>query len=391
MEHLNKKANFSIFLAGYVAMLGLGIISSFLTNYSKNLGATGFWLGAIFSGFVLSRSVSNYFISNLSNRWSKKIFITTGLLVFSIASLLYTLPINKYELTLIRLFHGLGSGMILPGIYSYAEKITWRKQKNISISTFNFLYYLSLASGPILGAVLFTFININFVFYFLSVIGFIALVFSALFIPEYKNISVDEPVRLSFRKLIRHNVVKAVLLAAFIRAIRSSILMSFVTIYLFIIDKGNIIHTGIIISSGLLVTAVCQFFFSNLSAKTGYYKNMVQIFAGSIIGSIGLLLIPFCNGFIEMLFVSLLIGLGAAISIPAVSNISDTIAIKTDKWYWMRLLNRINSFGFIAGPLLAGIALELMSIYMVFFLLAAISVAGTCIFAIMILWRKKPI
>ena len=101
-------------------------------------------------------------------------------------------------------------------------------------------------------------------------------------VSEYKSISVKETIRFSIRELIRHNVVKAALLVAFMRAIRSSILMSFVTIYLFVIDKGNVIQTGIIISSGLLVTAVCQFFFSNLSSKTGHYKNMVQIFAGSL-------------------------------------------------------------------------------------------------------------
>lgn len=54
---MNRKALFSLFLAGFTSMIGLGVTASFMTAYSENLGANGLWIGMIFSGFVVARSI----------------------------------------------------------------------------------------------------------------------------------------------------------------------------------------------------------------------------------------------------------------------------------------------------------------------------------------------
>ena len=388
---MNRIAKISLLLSGFTALLGLGIISSFLTTYSTSVGATGIWIGIIFSGFVVARNLSNYFVSNIFNKYGKKIFITIGILIFAIASFLFTLPLGKIELSFVRLIQGFGSGMILPGLFSYAGIIKSDNKKIVSVRLFNLFYYASLASGPILGAILYTYLGYNFVFRFVAIFAFIVLIINQVFLPRFKMLDSIPESTISFRKLIRHNIVKAIILTAFLRAIRSSVLMSFITVLIFLNDKENALQIGIIVSVGLFVMAIFQFIITKFTERSGHFRSLIQIFAGTMIGSAGLLLAPDNIGFSKLLYLSCLIGLGAALSLPATTNIGNIISIKTGKWYWMKLLNRVNSFGFIVGPLLSGLIFEIWNINMVFYVLAAFSFLIGIVFAIMVFVEKTII
>ena len=54
-----------LFISVFATMLGLGVVSPLLPLYAENLGATGIWLGIIFSAFALSRSVFMPIIAKL--------------------------------------------------------------------------------------------------------------------------------------------------------------------------------------------------------------------------------------------------------------------------------------------------------------------------------------
>jgi len=62
-------------LSVFSSMLGVGIISPLLPLYAENLGATGIWLGIIFSSFSISRTVFMPIIGRLSDRRGRKIFL----------------------------------------------------------------------------------------------------------------------------------------------------------------------------------------------------------------------------------------------------------------------------------------------------------------------------
>jgi len=388
LKKMSKIAGISLLLSGFTALLGLGIISSFLTTYSESTGANGLWIGIIFSGFVIARSLSNYFVSNILNKYGKKIFITSGLLIFAIASFIFTLPLNKIELSCVRLIQGFGSGMILPGVFSYAGIIKNDNNRIVSVRLFNLFYYGSLASGPILGAILFTYFGYDFVFHFIALFAFVVFIICLIFLPRFKTFNSIPESTVSFRKLIKHNIVKAIILTAFLRAIRSSVLMSFIAVLIFVSDNENALQIGIIISLGLFIIAIFQFFITKFTERSGHFRCLIQIFAGTLIGSAGLLFAPDNIGFSKLLYLSCLIGLGAALSIPATTNIGNLISIKIGTWYWMKLLNRVNSIGFIVGPLLSGLIFEIWNIKMVFYILAAFSFLSAIIFSLMVLKKE---
>jgi len=86
---MEKKIFNTLFIAVFVSMIGAGIIVPLLPIYAKNLGATGIWLGIIFSGFALARLIFMPIIGKISDRKGRKKFIVFGLLGYSVTSLLY--------------------------------------------------------------------------------------------------------------------------------------------------------------------------------------------------------------------------------------------------------------------------------------------------------------
>ena len=119
-----KNRIFSVlFISVFAAMLGLGIIAPLMPIYARSLGASGIWLGIIFAGFSLSRGIFMPIIGKLSDRKGRKRFITLGLLLYSVISLVYLLAGNVYYLTTVRLFHGLASAMVIPVARAYIGEI----------------------------------------------------------------------------------------------------------------------------------------------------------------------------------------------------------------------------------------------------------------------------
>ena len=69
-----------LFVSVFAAMLGLGIVAPLLPIYAENLGATGIWMGVIFSSFAFSRAVFMPIVGNLSDRHTRKPCIAGRLL-----------------------------------------------------------------------------------------------------------------------------------------------------------------------------------------------------------------------------------------------------------------------------------------------------------------------
>jgi len=71
----------------FSAMLGVGLIVPLLPLYAQDLGATGIQLGILFAGFAISQSIFTPIMGRLSDHRGRKIFLITGLLLYSIISL----------------------------------------------------------------------------------------------------------------------------------------------------------------------------------------------------------------------------------------------------------------------------------------------------------------
>ncbi len=81
----------TLFLAVFIALLGLGIVIPLLPVYADNLGASGIMIGLMVAGFSISRGVLQPFVGGWSDRHGRKRFLVSGLLIYSVVGFSFTL------------------------------------------------------------------------------------------------------------------------------------------------------------------------------------------------------------------------------------------------------------------------------------------------------------
>nr|CBH37978.1 hypothetical protein BSM_14550 [uncultured archaeon] len=66
---MEKRTLFTLYFSIVAAILGLSIISPLLPTIAEDLGATGFWVGMIFSGYAISRAIIMPVMGGLSDKY----------------------------------------------------------------------------------------------------------------------------------------------------------------------------------------------------------------------------------------------------------------------------------------------------------------------------------
>ncbi|MFP3910397.1 MAG: MFS transporter, partial [Archaeoglobaceae archaeon] len=76
-------------LSAFIVMLGVGIIVPLLPTFAEDLGASGLWIGIIFSAYSFSRLMFLPLAGKLSDIYGRKIIISVGLLLYALVSIFY--------------------------------------------------------------------------------------------------------------------------------------------------------------------------------------------------------------------------------------------------------------------------------------------------------------
>ncbi len=373
-----KKRIFSVlFISVFAAMLGLGIIAPLMPIYAKSLGASGIWLGIIFSGYSLSRAFFMPIIGKLSDRKGRKRFIILGLLLYSVISLVYILASNVYYLTTVRLFHGLASAMVIPVAMAYVGEIAEKGKEGRYMGTFNMSLLLGMGSGPFLGGILNDSFGIASVFYAMAGLTAIAFLITLIFLPDMRfsgTSKTNNPV--PFKEIIKNNVMRGLLLYRVITAMGRGGIMAFLPIFASRIDITSS-QVGIIISSHIFLIALLQNPFGRLADR---YNKFFLVLIGSSVGALALLLTPIARNFWELFLIASLMGLGGAVSMPSASAITVEVGQRLGMGVSMGLFNTAMSVGMIAAPLIAGVVMDTLGVKPVFFVAGVISLLGTFVF-----------
>jgi len=366
-----------LFISAFAAMLGLGIIAPLMPIYAKSLGATGIWLGIIFSGFSFSRAIFMPIAGKLSDKTGRKVFITSGLLLYSLISLLYPMAGKAYHLTVIRFIHGFASAMVIPVAMAYIGEIAEKGREGRYMGTFNMALLLGMGAGPFLGGFLNDSFGIASVFYAMAGLTAIAFLVSLVFLPEVRfseAARMANPVPLN--QIVRNNVMRGLLLYNVISAMGRGGIMAFLPIFASGIDI-NPARVGIIISFHVFLMALLQRPAGRLADR---YSKLLLVLLGSSLAAIALLVTPIARNFWQLFVIALVMGLGGATGMPSVAAITVEVGKKLGMGVSMGLFNTATSVGMIAAPLISGVVMDAVGIKSVFVVAGVISLFGTLIF-----------
>jgi MFS family permease len=368
-----KKIFRILFISVFSAMLGLGIVVPLLPFYAESLGATGVWIGAIFSGFAFSRAIFMPIIGKLSDKRGRRIFILSGLLIYTILSFTYIYADSVYTLTGIRVVHGMASAMVIPVSMAYIADLSPKGREGEYMGTFTVSLFLGMGFGPFLGGLIKDLFGMPATFISMAIFSAISLLICLVFLPESSNSLKSSP---SFLKAVRNKLMAGVLFFRTMNAFATGGFMVFLPV---IASMQNISSTqiGILISISIFTTALLQRRFGKLADRHTKSKIIV---VGSFIVSIGLLLIPFQHSFWELLFSTFLIGLGSALSLPSAIAIVTIAGRDVGQGSAMSAFNTAMSIGMITAPMISGGIMDMLGVFYVFIFSGAITLVSIPIF-----------
>lgn len=358
-------------------MVGVGIIAPILPLYADSLGATGFWIGFIYAGFAISRTIFMPIIGRLSDQRGRKLFITLGLLLYSFISLGYVYSRNVYELAGVRLISGFGSAMVTPIAFAYAAEVAPMDGEGRVFGEMGMALAVGIGIGVLIGGLLSDHFGMAVPFYTLGVLSTFTLILVLWRLPNQRS-EIQSGVSRggNLRKILRYDLVKGVCVFRFVSAFSIGAIMSFIPIYaagLEITPAG----IGILLSVNIVLAGLFQPFFGSFADR----RNRVQlVFWGNIIFSVALLLVPYAGSFRSLLILNFIMGTGGAIALPASLTMLTDIGREEGMGSILGVYNSAMSLGMATGPIVAGVVMDMIGVSQIFTLSAVISIIGSLYF-----------
>jgi len=368
-----------LFVSVFAAMLGLGIVAPLLPIYAADLGATGIWIGVIFSAFAFSRAVFMPFVGSLSDRHGKKPFITVGLLAYTVLSLGYIWAPDILSLTIVRFLHGAASAMVVPIAMAYIGEMAKSGHEGGLMGRFQISLFLGMGSGPFLGGVLNDTFGFSSAFIMMAVLTGIAFLIILIFLPNRGDGPVPSVERKGapLRSLLRTPAVVGVVAFTFFNAAGRGGLMVFLPLYA---PTAGISpsETGILLTVNIFLIALLQAPFGDLADRT---DRTVLVLLGAAVSSAALVALPYSGSFAVLLAISAVIGVGSALQQPSIMAMTVIAGKDHGMGSAMGIYNTAMSAGMVVAPLLGGAIMDLATIDWVFYVGGLIGIAGPILFA----------
>jgi DHA1 family multidrug resistance protein-like MFS transporter len=382
MAHMSKNDSPSrifvvLFIAVFAAMLGIGIIAPLMAIYAVNLKASGIWLGVIFSAFSLSRGILMPVVGKMSDTHGRKNLLLIGLFIYSLSSFGYVWSDTIPKLIEVRLIHGIASAMVVPIAMAYVGDISPKGKEGTFMGTFNSSMFLGMGMGPFIGGVINDMAGMDNVFYVMGLLSLFSFLLILAMLPESGAVGKGKKaVSATFREMFRNDVVKGLFLYRAVNTIGIGAILAFLPILADLMEISSS-RIGIILSLNIVLLALLQRPFGKLADRR---TKTPLIISGSILAALALFLMPFASGFYSLLFLSLVMGIGSAISIPAATAITVILGKKYGMGGIMGIFNTGMSVGMVLSPVLSGVVMDTLGLNYVFYIGGVASMLGVVTF-----------
>jgi len=372
-----------LLLALFASMLGLGIIVPLLPLYAENLGASGVWIGLIFSGFSVSRFIFMPFVGSLSDQMGRKAFIATGLFLYGLFSLGFLVATSPVTLSLLRFGQGFGAAMIIPIAQAYAGDISPLAKEGKYMGLFSVALFSGFGLGPLMGGVLRDLYGIEAGIYALSALAFSAFVIVCLFLPEIQlhrqNPSVPSKGFKALLSMLASKIARGLIVFRFTTAMCRGAIITFVPIFAHNKLQLSSSQIGVVISSHILITSALMMPFGTLADKV---NRKALIIIGGLLFSGLIFVLPSIRTFLELLLLSLLSGAFGALVLPAATAVMVEEGRVHGMGAAMSLFNMSMSLGLVCGPLVAGWLTDTLGLNSAFYIFGTLGVLGLAFFTL---------
>lgn len=349
-----------LILLAFFGAVGISLFRPTLPIFTRRMGATGFEVGALTSGFMLARAIAAYLCGKFSDRIGRrKLFLPLGFLLY-IASCAGLFFARCYlDVLVISVFQGAISGMMWPMAQVVTIESTIQSFKTRALS----FYFASGNAGMSVGnallgfAIIFIMFKFNadedmafrYVFLLSGAVFFIGLVCS-LFIAETSGRKSGGDHEKGPGRGGMHAAFFTLLTIGFFIGAVPGLNQSVVVLYLnerFLVRTQHIAFILMAMRITALLGMLISSYFSDIKG------NMRVLAAVCVATGISAIVIPFLGSLSPLVIFIVLAGTGARSFTPiSRSSVSELAGDRLGQH--IGLMNTVSNLGAVAGPLAGG-------------------------------------
>jgi len=344
----NFKIIIAILIAGAFATFGVGLFSFTIPLASMDERISGAWLGSAFAGYYLAKLLISPVAGIAADRYGPRPILAFAMSAGCLIPFLYFLSPNMKTLYTIQIAMGLISGLIRPvgmaslGSLAYGTHLTsWFAAHSALFSATAFL-------GPIVGSILYFNRTSGPVLIALAACMGLAALITLIFLPKTVRTQRKEATQTTSPPPSRETTI-ALFLAIGGRTLGIGLLTAFYPILL----ANTLGRDGLTIAIIYAIPGLATFLGLTLSSRGSPKRSELDRIAfGMLLSSGSLFILGSCTQLWQFATFGILMGLGAALSIPASMTLASTLTKQQGTVFGAA--NLASGLGFLMGPLLGG-------------------------------------
>ncbi len=323
-----------------------------LSTYAESLGASYKFIGFITGSYGITQTIIRFPLGIWSDKFNRrKIFVTLGLFLSTISTLVTYFYPHPYSLLATRLLAGVSVAtfvVISIMLVDYFEK--GEEKKAIGLS--NSLNGMGLVLAMIAGGLLIKYTESDRDLYLLGAIGGAAGIILSFFIKEKKHEFHEvKPIKELLRRSIDQNLLKVSFLAIIVQGITFATLFGFVPII------GKSLNASGLSLSLLSIAGLVPFIIIPPiagSAFLKYLKPYTIVLIGFIINTIICFVMPFAKSLLFLFILQMFSGAGRALSFPLLMGMGISDIDSTNRGSAMGFFQAAYGIGMVFGPIFLG-------------------------------------
>lgn len=351
---MNNRIFLSLYIILFTGSFSAGMVIPLLAGYAHQAGADSFEIGLIFGITSASMIICNPLVGYRSDERGRKRFIAMGLAMGALTSIGLAFSDSVAKLFLFRFLQGVGGAMVGPVSLAYAGELVKEGEEGHLMGRLNTALWLGFGSGPVIGGLLKDGWGIEAAFYGRGGLCLVSLLICVLVLPADAAARQAAAKRLGcvFRPLVANRGLQLIF------AFRVTLYMCIGVFWAFspLIGEVNFdmsgMATGLVITIGTFSGTV----FLPLSGKIAdLVDKRILITLGGLLLTMAMLKLALVGAPWELYLASVLIGIGAAMIIPAILVITVKIGAQhSSMGTVVSLMAMGDNMGMILGPMLCG-------------------------------------
>ena len=345
-----------LLLSVFIALLGIGIIVPVMPVFAESLGAGGLALGIIIAAFSLTRGFCQPIVGNLSDRWGRKGFLISGLVVYGLVGLLMPEATSIGSLILIRSLHGVGSAMIVPVAMAYVADLSPVGHEGRTMGLLNIAIFTGIGSGPLIGGLCSDRWGMASAFYVMACLSFLAMMLVISQMPTAPPSSTQAKHRTgviqSLRMMLAVRRTTGILLTRLSTMIIMVPTMAFLPLLMHQWFQATGTQIGIVIATRTLINALLQHPCGRLADRVNkvHFLRLGCVIIGTV-----MCLVPLAASYRMLLGLFVILGMGEAIIWPTLAALATEEGRKFGQGTMMGVFNLAMSAGVFIGAITAGV------------------------------------